>query len=243
MTDYNFFKLAIVLVSVNLFAVPPSLKHFETTECNESNLYENQSQVCLIKKNPSFLGDVLDESFDAVGMSFRSGIKLPNLEQRRGYSRIMYGPVYRSKNPFNDYDYWRYVTFYNSKTRTERLMDFPRVYEECQDGPEFSLYEQSLLVEAEIESGFSIMEIGISGRIMVNKTVTFTRSLTGIWGEEAIHTPYIAYESWSGQTLIQTYEIKTRRSTLRRVMRPDFSANSINPLIRVKRSNVQECED
>lgn len=239
MTGTKLTLLAFILSTGAVFAGTPQIP---ADECNNENFIINKNQVCTPRLDHEFYDEELDEVYSEVVSDFDfRAVRLPQARRPRDYSKTLNGPTYRSTNPFDGYDYWRYVTFYNTRRVERQFTQFPRVYEECQDQSRFTTYTQSIRVYVQVEAKIGTHLLGVAMKAGAEKSVSVSRNLNGVLGEEAIHTPYITSETWNGVTYIQTYNARTKRTTLKRIPVPGFKVSNIDPLIRVKRQNIKGC--
>jgi hypothetical protein len=132
------------------------------------------------------------------------------------YEEAMVGKMYRSTSPFTSYHYWRYVTVYNVKERTERVAYLPYFEESCHDSSAFmAQWGERRNFEVSFSSSLGAEALGFSASVSmtIKEGVTFeaTRRVMATAGLEARHYPYMAYEEWDGVTYIQTYNKKTKK--------------------------------
>lgn len=207
----------------------------------ENGQFDFTIRECVEEIDPDMA--ILGEVVETEVLSLRNtDIRFPNVPLRRGYQNRMYGPVKVTNQFFGGRSYWRYVTFYNSERGERRLRDFPSIFEECHDFRGFSQYSQSVTISAQIEASFSAFDIGFKTTIGVDRTVGVNRNLNGVYGEEAVHTPFLIAEVWRGRIYIQSYNPQTRESTLRNVDPYTFYATDVNPVLRVRREEVRSCD-
>ncbi|MBS1958070.1 MAG: hypothetical protein JST80_01230 [Bdellovibrionales bacterium] len=128
--------------------------------------------------------------------------------------RVLIGPVYAAKRGA-DFDYFRYVTFYNVTTRKERIYQLPVHREECFDKSDlFANYSWSYTFSAKVSAGVQVGPVGLSTELTQTRTLTTSRNIRATGKVVADHTPYLYKSSWSGFTYLQTYTAKTRAETL-----------------------------
>ncbi|MCB9060950.1 MAG: hypothetical protein H6622_05475 [Halobacteriovoraceae bacterium] len=153
------------------------------------------------------------------------------------------GPVNKTYNPFRPFRYWRFVTYYNLYSKEERVVDLPRIAEECLDSDRFASYQHTYRVEASVETSLNIADLGIRARLTLSNTLSITRNLKGQSGESAIHTPYIKSKVLIGRTFIQAVDKKTNTVKLYSIGKDSDSikVDYQDPILYVKRDEVQSC--
>lgn len=238
-----------IFLSISFLISAPSLLSAESKmsqSCNEANFFQKDKQVCAFERELDFYEEQtqieIEKSIPFNGLK-KSGRSLvfPKAFKKSGYSDSIEGPIYRSSNPFDGYDYYRYVSYYNIRKVEKRISELPSVFEECHDSHRFSSYSQSIGVNAMIEASIGIAPLGLKGRIGVDKTVSVSRNLSGRSGQEAIHTPYMLSERWLGKIYIQTYTVRGNKTALKNIPAPRFDVRDINSILRVKRERVTRC--
>lgn len=177
------------------------------------------------------------------------------------YQNILVGP--NLKVPWYDplnrarFDFYRYITLYNSARTPEFLMtNFPSVQEECYDeGWRFAEWSQDVNFEITYTGTVGAEYLGLSASIQmsIKKGVNYrtSRSLRGTLGLEAIHLPYGSTEDWTGITYIQYYDSssgdwgfqgKTLLNDTNLTSYPfPFYINNQNFIFKVKRTGVRIC--
>ncbi len=129
---------------------------------------------------------------------------------KKKYQKAVIGRVFKSVNPFNGYDYYRYKTVYNKKELLERMTNLPYHYEAChEDNYEIANWEEARTITVSVEAGVSFEYLGfgasVKSSIEYGVTLKTSRSIKATLGIEAKHYPYQASEELSGVTYIQTY--------------------------------------
>ncbi len=230
---------AVLLLTSSLSVLSMENDGWDNPDCSFENFIINKKQICAPQKEMDFYPEEMTVIETEI-VSERSG-RMPEVRKPRQYQDSLYGPVFRSVSPFDGYDVWRYVTFFNTTSSERQSREFPKMYEECHDSFRFSNYSESLKVSLQLEAGIGIDVLGLKLRVGVEKTVSVTRNLNGVINEEAVHVPYIISERWRGRTFIQTYNYRTRKSNLKSIPRSNFDARNIDPIVRVKREDVRAC--
>lgn len=198
----------------------------------------------------------LFESSTEKGFPRSSRVRAYDPINRVRYDKTIVGPTKRATGFFKDYDYWRYVTVYNSETIKERISYLPYFYEECHDDSwRLGGWDESRSVKVTMKSELGIGELGLSASVGVSVeqgvTFSFSRSAKGTAGIEARHFPYKISETWTGVTYIQTYDSKSRSfgflrpSTFQNMMNSyphDFELDNQNVGFRAEREVIRTCD-
>ena len=131
---------------------------------------------------------------------------------RNKVDRVLIGPVYKAKRGA-DFDFYRYVSFYNTESKKERIYSLPTHRSECFDISEsyasFASYTYAYTFQAKITAGIEIAGIGLSTEMTESRTLTTNRNLYNSGKEVAEFTPYLNKQSWEGLTYIETLSQKT----------------------------------
>lgn len=124
--------------------------------------------------------------------------------------RVLVGPAFKVRSYGSDYDYYRYVTFYDVSVEKERIYELPIHREECHDKSEvFANYSYSYTYSADVTASASIEGLGLSTSLTTARTFTTARSLRATGEIIANHIPSFLKESWEGRTFIQMANSKT----------------------------------
>lgn len=166
---------------------------------------------------------------------------------KKTYQNIKYGEPYRGRS-------WRYrylnrvVTVYNIEEREERLKDAPSFHENCHDlGDRFANWQYSKTFSRSISTGvdFELLGFGLSvgGDLSQDFEVSFQRWVIATEGIEAIHTPFMRYQVYKGESFIQTINLTTGEFYASPLERDNFFVTHVDPFIIVKRKVLQKCEN
>jgi hypothetical protein len=124
--------------------------------------------------------------------------------------RVLVGPAYRTRAYGSDYDYYRYVTFFNISTRKERVLR--KVRSECFDKEaSFSKVGNTMSFTASVHAGIDIEGIGISTDFSQTQEMSVEREFPA-GGVVADYIPYALKEDWDGRTFRQLYSTRTGKS-------------------------------
>ena len=173
------------------------------------------------------------------------------------YEEVIVGPTRRARGLFKSYDYWRYVTVYNSETVRERISYLPYFYEECHDDSwRLGGWDESRTVKVTMKSELGISDLGLNASVGVSVeegvTFSFSRSAKGTAGIEAKHFPYKISETWTGVTYVQTFDSETntygylRPSAIQSWSNSyphDFELDNQNVGFRAVRRVIKTCEN
>jgi hypothetical protein len=127
---------------------------------------------------------------------------------------IWVGPSFKAK--FGDgHDYYRYLTFYKTSERRERIYDLPIQREECYEKSELNTSNTvTTAYTATINASVAWEGLGVSATIA--KAQTFTTSHNGMATGDLVAdiTPTKIIEDQEGSTFIQTYNTQTHKVEL-----------------------------
>jgi hypothetical protein len=123
------------------------------------------------------------------------------------------GPAFKTRAFGADFDYYRYVTFYEIDERKE-LVDYLLVIrQECHDRSDmFSGYSFSYSRAATISAGVSYEGLGLNTSFTATESQSVSRNFAPTKGIVADYTPYFIKQDQYGRTFIQTYDSKTGKT-------------------------------
>jgi len=232
----KFFICNLLFLLLGLFIAETSLasksEDFLVEWCpGEMVVDENGLKACL----------VLNKDYESF--TFDKNLKLlpwVTPERMNGYSKMQIGQESPKYISFH-WDYERPLTFYNKVKKEDTDIRFPSFVEECHDSIRFAQYSESVSVSSSVQASFTLDELGLSASVEERQTLSFTRTLNGVKGEEAIHKPVVYTEDLDGFTIMQLVN-KDTGENLFSPEKFDFKAYKVNPLIRAQRSNVRKCD-
>lgn len=129
---------------------------------------------------------------------------------RKKVGHVLVGPAFKARGYGADYDYYRYVTFYDVSVRKERIYALPIQRAECYDkGDIFSSYNYSISYSASVTASASIKGLGLSATLGRSRTFTASRGVSASGGVVADYTPMALKQDWNGRTFIQVLASKT----------------------------------
>lgn len=127
--------------------------------------------------------------------------------------RVLIGPAFKVRGHGSDFDYYRYISFYDVFKRRERIYELPEHQEDCHDQSSiFATYSYNYSYTASVTASASLEGLGLSATISASRSFSTGRHLLGIGGIEAMHTPYFVKQDWEGRTFIQTFNSKTGKT-------------------------------
>ncbi len=131
---------------------------------------------------------------------------------KKKMDQVLVGPAYKSTNGRANFDYYRYVTFFDIESRKERIYALPIQHEECHDLSElFASYSYNYTFTSAVTASISLEGLGLSAAFTKSRAFTAGRNLRATGKITANHVPYFVKQDWSGQTYIQTYNSKTKK--------------------------------
>ena len=159
--------------------------------------------------------EFLSFSFEAEDPFPETPIQPIDPLSKKRMNRVLVGPAIKIRGYGSNYDYYRYVTYYNVKNKKERIYELPIHREECTDKAEvFASYNYSYSYSASVSASASIEGLGLSGSISDSRSYSTSRNLRATGGIIAEHIPYFSKQSWTGRTFIQLIDSKTKRSEI-----------------------------
>jgi hypothetical protein len=125
------------------------------------------------------------------------------------------GPAFRTRGAGADFDFYRYVTFYEIDERREIVSSLPVVRQQCHDRSEiFGNYSFNYSYTSSLRVGVTYEGLGIDASYSRTQSETVSRSFPATAGIVADYTPYFVKQDQYGQTFIQTYDSKTGKVSL-----------------------------
>ncbi len=146
---------------------------------------------------------------------FPSG-DLPAIDplSRKRVSRVLVGPAFRTRAHGSNYDYYRYVTFYNVRIRKDRVYEQPILRELCHNKSALSAgVSVSSSYSATIMASASIQGLGLTASMTKSRNFSLHQEITPTVGIIADHTSYFLKQDWTGRTHIQLYNSKTGKAS------------------------------
>lgn len=132
---------------------------------------------------------------------------------RQRVSSVSVGPALRTRAHGSDYDYYRYVTFYNVRTRRERIYEQPIMRELCHNKSGISSgVSISSNWSASVTASVSLKVLGVSGTFSKGRSYNFHQDISPTPGVIADHTAYFYKQDWVGRTHIQLLNAKTGKT-------------------------------
>ncbi len=129
---------------------------------------------------------------------------------RKKVGHVLVGPTFQVRARGVDFEYYRYVTFYDVTERKERIYDLPSHREECHESnPLFASYNFTYTYSASTQISASHEGLGLSTSFTQTRAFTTGRQLLASGGLMAEHTPHFIKQDWNGRTFIQTYDAHT----------------------------------
>ena len=145
---------------------------------------------------------------------FSSTGVLPVAPNKKKYDQVLVGPAFKAKNSSGNFDYYRYVTFYDVEKKKERIYSLPIQHEDCSDKSElFASYSYSYSFSAAVTASASLEGLGLSSSFTRARTFSTGRNIRATGELIADHTPYFVKQTWVGKTYIQTFNSKTKKET------------------------------
>lgn len=129
---------------------------------------------------------------------------------KKKVERVLVGPAFMSRAYGSDYNYYRYVTFFDVRVRKEQIFELPVHRSQCWDHSDlFSNYVYSNSYTASVTASASFEGIGLSATFSRTRTFSSGRGVSSQGGVVADYTPYALKHDWVGRTFIQLYDSKT----------------------------------
>lgn len=145
---------------------------------------------------------------EAMANPFKRVVQPVDPRSKARVDAVLLGPVYRAKRG-SDFDYYRYVTFYNIEERRERIYSLPVHRENCEDNSEiFAGWSSQISYSAKISASLSVEGVGLGADFSRTHTLTISRNLKGHGKFVTDHIPYTIKKNWEGYTYLQTVNTK-----------------------------------
>ncbi|MBD63573.1 MAG: hypothetical protein CME62_00060 [Halobacteriovoraceae bacterium] len=227
----------------------------ESWEAEEKDLSELMGELNLTQnKQAPIAGEAV--------MGIRSSIMPNNIRPydpfaKKRYKNIILGKVYKSKNPFNGYDYYRHITVFNARKKKSKFPGLFSHEEPCHTSSFFFAdwgISETLTVtlSSEVKAGSEALGLSASVGMSISKgiTISTTRRLQGTAGYTSIHTPMLTSTTYRGKTFIVTYNKSTKKMKYLEASMTQRWSNSYpynfyldnqDVLFSVDRTNVRKC--
>jgi hypothetical protein len=159
--------------------------------------------------------DALEMAMGSVRNPFKSEVEAVDPISKTKVDRVLLGPVYKAKSG-RDFDFYRWVTFYNVEERKEQIYSLPVHREHCGEGSSmpFANYSFSYTYAAKVGVGINIEGLGLSADFTKTDTKTAGRHLTATGHTVMDHIPLKIKENWEGKTYLQTANSKTGQEAI-----------------------------
>jgi hypothetical protein len=133
---------------------------------------------------------------------------------RQPVDAVLTGPAYKAKRG-SDFDYYRYVTYYNVVSYRERFSEWPIQREHCGENSDlFAGWSKSIAYQHAVNASISVEGLGLGASFTKIATVTLSRNVKGYGKNVVDHVPYMIKENWEGFTYLQTSNLKTGKESL-----------------------------
>jgi hypothetical protein len=120
------------------------------------------------------------------------------------------GPAFKTRAYGSNFDYYRYVTFYEVDERKEVITSLPVIRQECHDRSDmFAGYSFTYSRAATLSASVSVEGLGLDTSMTATESQTVSRNFAPTKGIVADYTPYFVKQDQYGRTFIQTYNSKT----------------------------------
>ncbi|MBC7386997.1 MAG: hypothetical protein H7301_12660 [Cryobacterium sp.] len=196
--------LAFVCTSFSAYAARSSADGVRAAEMRAEA--QREELKYLSRKNP--FGTATPAAIDPITKKKYSDVIVGPAFDVRYYS-----PTFETRTDGGDFDYYRYVTFYDVERRSERFFPLPIQRQDCFDvSPLFAGYNWSDTYTCSITAGVTVEGIGLSSTFTAAKTVGNSHNPTPQYGIVADYIPMMEKQDWEGSTFIQTYNSKTHKT-------------------------------
>jgi hypothetical protein len=187
-------------------SAPPSLD-FPSSGLTTDSEMRNQATLDVKKNSWNREEHSLLSAFDPFP---KQNVAAVDPLSKQKVDRVLVGPAYKSRAYGSEYDYYRYVTFFNVSTRKERVMT--KVRSECFDKEvSFAKVGKTISYTSSVHAGVDIEGIGISADFSQSQEISVEREFPA-GGIVADYIPYALKEDWEGRTFRQLYSTKTSKS-------------------------------
>lgn len=181
---------------------------------------------------------------------------------KKKVARSLVGPAFKIRGYGSNYDYYRYVTFFDIYKRKEQIYSLPTLHSNCYDVADlWSNYGFNQSYSASVTASASIEGLGLSASFTKTRTFAMGQQIAAR-GIDADYVPYAIKQDWHGRTFIELYDSKTGKSAFLdkpRKQSPwwvyvlfpiaaqgkypmDFRVKDATWMFRVDRENVKACD-
>lgn len=154
--------------------------------------------------------EIREEMAEAFLQPFKKELRKVDPATGAAVDAILTGPAFKAKRG-SDFDYYRYVTYYNVLSHRERFSEWPIQRENCSgdDTALFASWSKSVTFTSTVNASISVEGLGLGVNFSKSKSVSAGRNLNGKGKFVIDHIPYIIKEDWEGTTYLQTSNLKT----------------------------------
>ncbi len=132
---------------------------------------------------------------------------------RQRVDGVKIGPAFRAHTLGSNYDYYRYVTFYNIAERKERFTELMIQRALCYEKSEiFANYTSTTTFSATVNATLSVKALGLSTTLTKSTNLGTGHGVTATGSIVADYIPNIIFQDWRGSTFIQMLDSKTGRT-------------------------------
>lgn len=186
-------------------------------------------------------------SFNSLA-GFPSDVEVSNrspFDSGQSYEFVKIGIEKTVKTRRKDYSY-RYITLYDKESYVEDISEVPSLEEYCHEQGDrvaswsfVRSYERSISIGVDL----SLLGIQLSGGSGVSKTfeVEVTRWIQAVLNISALHTAQFQFQRLEGIIYKQVFYPQTGEVRNVRLKRNRFFVNRLNPVFKIKRDILQEC--
>lgn len=248
--------LQLVLLNTSALANEMDSDHRDIYEEDESLILDSDAQNSFLR---GALKSARSSRSNVSGVM--SGIMSNNVRaydpiNRKSYTNVLLGKVYRTRLPFQSYTHYRYITVYNKYSKAERIAYLPFHEEGCHDNSPFMAEwgeSRTVTVTLEAKTGAEAMGLSASVGMSISEGTTFStsRRIKGVLNVRARHIPIKLSETHQGVTYLMGYNSKTKKhftlnaSNGERLIGTSypyrFKLDNQNVGLRVKREVLEYC--
>jgi len=132
---------------------------------------------------------------------------------RKKYDAVKIGPAFKWNVRASNYDYYRYVTYYNIREHKERVANLPIVRAQCNEkGDLFSSQNLSVSVTRSLSASVSAEGLGLGVSFSGTHTFGTGHGASAPGGRVVDFIPYAILQDWTGLTFIELYDSETGKT-------------------------------
>lgn len=132
---------------------------------------------------------------------------------RKRYDAVKIGPAFRGRAAGSNWDYYRYVSYYDIKVRKERIYELPIQRAQCYEkGDLFASNNLSVSYSATVNASVSFQGLGLGTAFTKSRNFGTGHGTAASGGMIADYIPYALKQDWVGKTFIELYDSRTGKT-------------------------------